>query len=202
MGLPKVVGDCISQVPQPAGLREQRQRNMSLSHVQEHIELIAKHEMEFLAQRTPAERFADNVAEFIGSLQFVGVNLVIFSAWILMNTVMPMRHFDPRPFSLLQTCVAIEAIFVASFILIRQGRLGRRSDERDHLMLQILLLTEKEVTAVLGMDRKIAEQIGLGREANKETVRELSQDTSIDAMAQTIKENITEEGKQTVDSSE
>ena len=174
---------------------------MSLSHVQEHIELIAKHEMEFLAQRTPAERFADNVAEFIGSLQFVGVNLVIFSAWILMNTVMPMRHFDPRPFSLLQTCVAIEAIFVASFILIRQGRLGRRSDERDHLMLQILLLTEKEVTAVLSMDRKMAEQMGLGREANKEAVRELSKDTSIDAMAQTIKENLGEEAKQTADSS-
>ena len=176
---------------------------MSLSHVQEHIELIAKHEMEFMAQRTRAERFADSVAEFIGSLQFVGVNLVIYAVWIVMNSAVPMHHFDPRPFSLLQTCVAMEAIFVASFILIRQGRLGRRSDERDHLMLQILLLTEKEVTAVLGMDRKIAEQIGLGREANKETVRELSQETSIDAMAQTIKENITDEAKQqTVDSSE
>jgi len=176
---------------------------MSLSHVQEHIELIAKHEMEFMAQRTPAERFADNVAEFIGSLQFVGVNLLIYAVWIVMNSAAPVHHFDPRPFSLLQTCVAMEAIFVASFILIRQGRLGRRSDERDHLMLQILLLTEKEVTAVLGMDRKIAEQIGLGREANKQEVRELSKDTSIDAMAQTIKENITEEGKQqTVESSE
>jgi len=169
---------------------------MSLSHVQEHIELIAKHEMEFMAQRTTAERFADSVAAFIGSLQFVFANLLIFSAWILMNTVLPVRHFDPRPFALLQTCVAMEAIFVASFILIRQGRLGRRSDERDHLMLQILLLTEKEVTAVLSMDRKIAEQMGLGREANKEAVRELSKDTSIDAMAQTIKENLTDEGKQ------
>ena len=173
---------------------------MSLSHVQEHIELIAKHEMEFMAQRTRAERFADSVAEFIGSLQFVGVNFLIYAAWIVMNSVVPVHHFDPRPFSLLQTSVAMEAIFVASFILIRQGRLGRRSDERDHLMLQILLLTEKEVTAVLGMDRKIAEQMGLGREANKDAVRELSKDTSIEAMAQTIKENITDEGKQTVDS--
>jgi len=173
---------------------------MSLSHVQEHIELIAKHEMEFMAQRTRAERFADSVAAFIGSLQFVSANFVIFATWIVMNTLVPMHRFDPRPFSLLQTCVAMEAIFVASFILIRQGRLGRRSDERDHLMLQILLLTEKEVTAVLSMDRKIAEQMGLGLEANKEAVRELSKDTSIDAMAQTIKESITDEGKQTVDS--
>jgi len=175
---------------------------MSLSHVQEHIELIAKHEMEFMAQRTRAERFADSVAEFIGSLQFVGANLVIFATWIVLNTVGPLRHFDPRPFALMQTCVAIEAIFVTSFILIRQGRLGRRTDERDHLMLQILLLTEKEVTAVLGMDRKIAERIGLGTEANKEAVRELSKETSIDQMAQTIKENITDEGKQTVEGNE
>jgi len=175
---------------------------MSLSHVQDHIELIAKHEMEFMAQRTRAERFADNVASFIGSLQFVAVNVVIYATWILMNTVLPVHRFDPRPFSLLQTCVAMESIFVASFILIRQGRLGRRSDERDHLMLQILLLTEKEVTAVLGMDRKIAEQVGLGREANKQEVRELSKDISIDAMAQTIKENIIDEAKQSVDSTE
>jgi uncharacterized membrane protein len=175
---------------------------MSLNQIQEHIELIAKHEMEFLAQRTATERFADSVAGFIGSLQFVGLNLLIYAIWILINTVLPMHHFDPRPFALLQTCVAIEAIFVASFILIRQGRLGRRSDERDHLMLQILLLTEREVTAVLGMDRKIAEQIGLGREANRQDVRELSKDTSIDAMAQTIKENITVDEKQAAVSTE
>ena len=173
---------------------------MPLSHVQEHIELIAKHEMEFLAQRTRSERFADNVSEFIGSLQFVFANFLIFATWIAMNTAIPMHHFDPRPFSLLQTCVAMEAIFVASFILIRQGRQGRRSDERDHLMLQILLLPEKQLTAVLSMDRKMAEHMGLGREAHKEGVRELSQDTSIDEMAQTIKDNITDEGKQTVDS--
>jgi len=166
---------------------------MSLSHVQEHIELIARHEMEFLARRTPTERFADNIAAFIGSLRFISVNLVIFATWILLNTAMPVHHFDPAPFSLLQTCVAMEGIFVASFILIRQGRLGRRSDERDHLMLQILLLTEKEITAVLTMDRKIAEEMGLGREANRQEIEELSQNTSIDEVAQTIKENLGDE---------
>jgi uncharacterized membrane protein len=175
---------------------------MSLGHVQEHIELIAKHELEFMAKRTKAERFADSVAAFIGSLQFVFANLLIYAAWILANSVVPVRHFDPRPFSLLQTCVAMESIFVASFILIRQGRLGRRADERDHLMLQILLLTEKEVTAVLGMDRKIAEQMGLEREANRPEVSELAKDISIEEVAQTIRENITDEAKQTVDSSE
>ena len=65
--------------------------------------------------------------------------------------------------------------------------MARRSDERDHLMLQILLLTEKEITAVLGMDRQIAKQVGLEKIANNPELRELSQQTSIDDMAQTIK---------------
>jgi uncharacterized membrane protein len=86
----------------------------------------------------------------------------------------------------------MEAIVISSFILIRQSRLGRRSDERDHLMLQILLLTEKEITAVLGMDRHIATEMGLHKEANQPNVRELSRETSIEDVAQTIKESLPE----------
>jgi uncharacterized membrane protein len=108
----------------------------------------------------------------------------------VLNVLPHMRHFDPRPFALLQTCVAMEAILAASFILMRQGRMGRRSDERDHMMLQILLLTEKELTALLGMDRQIASEMGLSSAANSREVRDLSRETSIEDLAQTIKENL------------
>ena len=115
---------------------------------------------------------------------------MIFLGWISVNTlsIPNTKHFDPAPFSLLGTMVALEAILLASFILMRQSRMGRRSDERDHLMLQILLLTEKEITAVLGMDRQIAKQIGLEKVASNPELRELSEHTSIDDMAQTIRE--------------
>jgi uncharacterized membrane protein len=166
---------------------------MSLTHIQEHVDIIAKHEQEFLASRTAAERLSDVVAGFVGSFPFVFAHLGIFAAWILLNTLPGVHHWDARPFPLLQTCVAMEAILVASFILMRQARLGRRSDERDHLMLQILLLSEKEITAVLGIDRQIARQVGLTKEANATEVLELSQQTSIEDVAQTIKETITEE---------
>jgi uncharacterized membrane protein len=163
---------------------------MSQSHIQDHVELIAKHEQEFLANRTRAERLSDAVGSFIGSLAFVAAHLAVFAVWIIWNLLPGTRHFDARPFGLLQTCVAMESILAASFILMRQARLGRRSDERDHLMLQVLLLTEKEITAVLGMDRKIATEMGLGQAANTPEVRQLSQATSIDEVAQTIKENL------------
>ena len=76
---------------------------------------------------------------------------------------------------------------------MRQSRMSRRAEERDHLMLQILLLTEKEITAVLGMDRKIAGQVGLKRVANDKELEQLSQHTSIDDVAQTLKNKLPSE---------
>lgn len=165
---------------------------MPENHVQQHIDLIAKHEQEFLAKRTVAERFGDRIAFFVGSLTFVGLHVLGFAVWIAWNTASIDRfhHFDPVPFPLLDTCVALEAILVASFILMRQSRMSRRAEERGHLMLQVLLLAEKEITAGLGLERQIAERLGLQRLADDREITELSQHTSIDNVAQTIKENL------------
>ena len=68
----------------------------------------------------------------------------------------------------------MEAILLASLILMRQSRLARRADEREHLVLQILLLTEKEVTAVISMNQQIAQQggiIGYGKQQGNRTTR-------------------------------
>src|ERR1700722_14915001 len=136
---------------------------MSQHHVQEHVDLIAKQEQEFLAKRTVPERVADRVAALAGTVTFVMCHLVFFASWMVLNTaqVAGLPHFDPPPFSLLGTLVALEALLLASLILMRQSRIGRRADERDHLMLQILLLTEKEMTAVIGIVQSIAAHMGL-----------------------------------------
>jgi len=86
--------------------------------------------------------------------------------------------------------VALEAILLASFILMRQARIGRRSEEREHLMLQILLLSEKELTAALDLNREIARKAGLAYAADSPQVEELSQLTPIDDVAQTIREKL------------
>jgi uncharacterized membrane protein len=163
---------------------------MFQSHIQEHVDLIAKHEQEFLARRTQTEKLGDSIASFVGSLLFVSLHLLAFASWMTWNVMPHLRHFDPPPFSLLGALVAIEALLLASFILMRQARMGRRADERDHLMLQVLLLTEREITAVIKMDRQIAKEMGLNRVADNTEVQELSQQTSIEHVAQTIKDNL------------
>jgi uncharacterized membrane protein len=152
---------------------------MSQSHIDEHIDLIAKHEQDFLIRRTPSERLGDTIAGFAGSLRFVCIHLAVFASWMIFNAASSThpRHFDPPPFPLLGTLVALEAILLASIIL----------------MLQILLLTEKEITAVLAMDRKIAGQVGLQRVANDKELEQLSQHTSIDDVAQTLKDKLPSE---------
>jgi uncharacterized membrane protein len=101
-----------------------------LSHLREQIELIARHEQDFLARRTGSERVGDAIGAFIGSLWFIGVHLCWIGAWIALNTLHTTRHFDPSPFPLLDTVVAIEAIALASFIVMRQGRsAGDRMNE-------------------------------------------------------------------------
>lgn len=154
--------------------------------------MILKHEEEFLARRTAAERVGEFFGAFVGSLVFIGIHAVWFGAWILVNTaeIGRIAHFDPAPFPLLDTVVAIEAIFLASFIVMRQSRLSRRSDERDHLILQVLLLAEKEVTAVLQIERQLAARAGLAAVAEDAEITQLSQKTSIDDVAQSLKESM------------
>jgi uncharacterized membrane protein len=162
------------------------------SHLQEHIDIVVKHEEEFLARRTTAERLGDSLGAFVGSLTFIVIHLLWFAGWILLNTlpVAHVHHFDPPPFSLLNVVVALEAIFLASFIVMRQSRMSRRSDERDHLILQVLMLAEKEVTAVLQLERHIAAKAGLTNLSTDEEIVKLSEKTSIDEMAETIKESL------------
>lgn len=165
-----------------------------LNHVQEHIDTIAKHEQEFLERRSRAERLGDLTAAIVGNLGFVAAHVCLFVLWVLVNTLQLPRipHFDPVPFSLLGTVVAIEAILLASLILMRQARLARRADEREHLMLQILLLTEKEVTAVISMNQQIAIKVGLRDIENSKEIEQLGQHTSIDEVAQDIQRSLSE----------
>jgi len=165
------------------------------NHIQDHVETIAKHEQEFQAKRSRGELIGDRIAGFAGSFPFVAIHITFFLGWIAINSfsLSGIPHFDPNPFPLLDTGVALEAILLASFILMRQSGLAKRADEREHLMLQILLLTEKEVSAVVRMNQQIAEHLGLLIISKDEEIRELGRPTSVDAVAATIHENLSGE---------
>src|ERR1035441_8773556 len=106
---------------------------------QSHIDSIVRQEEEELERRSSSERRADAIGGFAGSLLFVVLRLVLLAAWLLINSgkIPSARPFDPYPFSLLGVIVAVEAVILSSFILMRQNRMMRRGERRDHLNLQV-----------------------------------------------------------------
>ena len=117
-------------------------------------------DVQLLERRSSSERFAEAVGGFSGSLLFVVLHLVLLVAWLLINRgkIPSARPFDPLPFSLLGVIVAVEAVILSSFILMRQNRMMRRRERRDHLNLQFDLLAEKEITKLLRMVRAMCGQ--------------------------------------------
>lgn len=119
-------------------------------------------------QRTTEERLADVITEFSGRMSFVYFHIVWFGAWIVVNQILGANAFDPFPFSFLTLVVSLEAIFLATFVLISQNRMATGADRRADLDLQIGLLTEHEVTRVLRMLDEIQDHLGIENDSDSE----------------------------------
>src|SRR5215472_8867438 len=99
--------------------------------------------------------------------------------------------FDPWPFLLLGVVVSLEAIFLSTFVLIKQNRMSKRSDQRAHLDLQINLLAEREMTLMLQMLETISARLGIN--APKEEIEEFVSETSVEAVAEELRAKLPEE---------
>jgi uncharacterized membrane protein len=74
--------------------------------------------------------------------------------------------FDPSPFRLLTMAVSLEAIFLSTFVLISQNRLGEETERRADLDLHIELLTEHELTRIMQMLDAVQDKQGSVDQAN------------------------------------
>jgi uncharacterized membrane protein len=106
-------------------------------------------------------KLADFIADHSGRISFVVIHVIWFTYWIYVNTghaLFGTGGFDPYPFGLLTMIVSLEAIFLATFILISQNRQGAKSELRADLDYQVNLKTEKEVAELTSMLRDIKEE--------------------------------------------
>lgn len=163
--------------------------------IQQNIDAISKLEQQFLQHRTTAERLADSIAAFAGSIYFVVLHVVGFVMWILINVKMiPWIYaFDPYPFIFLSMVVSLEGVLLATFVLMKQNRMSRRADQRAQLDLQINLLAEREATKNLQLLQRICVHLGMKEEAADAEIEELSQNTAIDSLAQDLMRNLPED---------
>lgn len=162
--------------------------------VAQSIEMILWLEEAATRRRTSADRIADGIAGFVGSVTFVLVHLVWFGLWVVTNTgLLPIVSvFDPYPFQLLAMLVSLEGVLLATFVLIKQNRMSELSDRRAHMDLQINLLTEREVTRLLQVTERLADRLGI--EHGTLSGPDLSRETQIESMVHALDAKLNRDG--------
>lgn len=158
------------------------------------VERIIRLEEEAERDRTTVDRVADTIGRFAGTLWFVAVAVAFAAVWIVLN--LGPGAFDPYPFHLLGGLVAFVALVLTSFVLIRQNRQAIRADLRNHLALQVNLLAEQEATKIIQMLESMSRGLGIDRAVVDKETSELGNETSIERIAENLRDNIdTETGE-------
>ena len=96
------------------------------------------------ALKRAEDHSADRITSFAGSMRFVYIHAVWFGAWIALNVGLAGVgwEFDTFPFGLLTMIVSLEAIFLATFVMISQNRQAARADLRAQLDFESNLRSE------------------------------------------------------------
>ncbi len=98
---------------------------------------------------TTADRAADLIAEFGGSWKFIGVSMGLIVLWIILNTYIVVKGFDPAPFELLSLLLAVIAALQVPIIMMSQNRQGEKDRLRADLDYRVNLKNELSLAEVL-----------------------------------------------------
>jgi uncharacterized membrane protein len=99
-------------------------------------------------------RGAEKAARFFGTPQYIVGQTIVVAAWIFLNSIALVHHWDPEPFILLNLAFSTQAAYAAPLILLAETRQA----ERDKIAAD---MTEKH--------RDHAERSAIGRVAALKT---------------------------------
>ena len=158
--------------------------------VDENINTILVWERAALHHRSSAERASDRITRAAGSGSILVLHILWFAVWLAINTGMipGVRVFDPFPFQLLTTAVSLEAIFLSLFVLASENRLQHQSEKRAHLDLQVDMLAEREMTAVLILLHDVARHLNVKTSLSADMLRDLTEKTDIQTLTRKLED--------------
>lgn len=158
--------------------------------VDRNIAAIALLEKDARDQRSASARWSSAIGHFAGSPTFLLLQGLGFAAWVAVNTLAPGLQFDPFPHHWLVLGLALETIFVSTFVLIKQREMEQRVDRRAHLTLQFNLLIEAEMTKVLNMLHALRTDLGVPGVEDDAELRDLAARTEVGQVAQSLDEGL------------
>lgn len=162
-------------------MAETSQDRRAPASVTENIDKMVLAESDALRPRSHHAAITDAIGGFAGTLAFVALQLAASAIWVLVNagTVSRLHPFDPFPYPLLSAITSLEAVLLAAIVLMKQNRMSVIADRRDHLDLQVNLLTERETTRIIQMLDRVSRHLGIEQQHDAES-REMSQHIAVE----------------------
>lgn len=120
--------------------------------ITQNIESIAEFYEREARKLSPSQRMAEAASNIVGRPNFVGCIVLFVTFWIFTNLAarrLGIDAFDPPPFLWLQGIVSLGALLTATVVLIKQVRMANLQERREHLDLQVNLLTEQKTTKLI-----------------------------------------------------
>ncbi len=156
----------------------------------ENIETVLAMEEEARPPPPWRERVAEQVGDIAGSAGFILFHLGWFALWAVANLgwVPGLPVFDEYPFALLALLLAMEAVILASCVLIRQNRAAELAEERSHIDLQVNMLAEREITKAIQMLDRISVALGIDHVVVDQESQELGETTTVPSLARKLRE--------------
>jgi uncharacterized membrane protein len=181
-----------------AGQRSERERPPRI--LERNVRALVEHAAKEERSKPAADRIAMAIWRFAGTMNFVYFHVIVFGLWAALDLgwIPGVRNFDPT-FTILGTAAAVEAIFLATFVLMAQLRMADMADRRNHLDVQVSLLAEQEITHILRLVAAMSERMGI-KEAGDPEIQELLKELEprdvlerIEVHTDAVKEEIREE---------
>lgn len=173
----------MSNESKPSDFRED---TPSLAGVMErNIKELVKLRQQDEKEKTSDELIADKITRFTGSMSFVYIHLVLFTLWIIYNKgLIGIKPIDSSLTGLMLS-TSLEAIFLSTFVLIRQNRMNQLADKRANLDLQVSLLAEHEITQLITLVKAIGHKLDI-EEAHNPEIEELTRQVNPEQVLDTI----------------
>lgn len=149
--------------------------------LEKNVQVIKRWERALLLMRSRTEQAGDWIAYAAGTGTVLLLHFLWFAGWVIVNVggISGIQPFDPFPFPLLTTTVSLEVIFLTLFVLASQNRMAKQADKRSHFDLQINLLAEQEMTAVLRLLDDIARHLNIETSVTREQLADLMKQTDL-----------------------
>lgn len=117
-------------------------------------------------EATFGEMLADKIASGIGSWTFLIIQTCAVLAWLTLNIIGLMRHWDPFPFILLNLLFSVQAAYTGPVLLLAGNRQAQKdrltlehaafeADKADEQNVEILKAIEKNTEVTLSILRHV-----------------------------------------------